>query len=100
MKGYDICIYNYCNIKSSFNFSGCKKSLYCAQHKLKGMVNLNNKQDINDFIHFINNITTHEYSILNNILNKHNNLSEIKYINESEILSIIYNDSSELFKLD
>ena len=35
-----ICIELVCNVRSSFNVKGEKKGLYCAQHKLEGMVNV------------------------------------------------------------
>ena len=37
-----ICIETGCNVRSSFNVKGEKKGSYCAQHKLEGMVDVNN----------------------------------------------------------
>jgi len=38
-----MCIYPNCNVRSNYNIDGETKALYCATHKLNGMVDVKNK---------------------------------------------------------
>jgi hypothetical protein len=47
-----ICLREGCNTQPNCNYEGQTKALYCATHKLDGMVDIKNKRCLNGVIHY------------------------------------------------
>ena len=46
-KPSNICVFDDCDKRSSFNFENKKKALYCSKHKLNDMINVKDKRCLN-----------------------------------------------------
>ena len=43
-KKSNICVYDYCKTRSTYNYDNESKALYCNEHKLANMIDIKHKK--------------------------------------------------------